>query len=114
MINEGDEFTDIPVVYVEAQDLKEAKAKALEVSSQYGEITQDSFLAYSDDLVVDFDIINIPNIENKEIEVNTSEEDDLELVSDFQIIISCKTLEEQEQTFNHIKELGYQCKTLNL
>jgi hypothetical protein len=64
MIAEGDSFNEIPVVYVEAKDIDEAKLKALEVSSQFGDITKDSFLAYTEDLEIDFDTFEIKGIDS--------------------------------------------------
>ena len=40
---EGYEIGDIPVVYVEAKDEKEAREKVLQVNSRYGKITEASF-----------------------------------------------------------------------
>lgn len=78
MVAEGDTFTEIPVVYVEAKDIKEAKLKALkalEVSSQFGDITKDSFMAYTEDLEVDFDSFEIKGIDS-DMMIEPEEKDD--------------------------------------
>jgi DNA modification methylase len=75
MISEGDTFNEIPVVYVEAKDLNEAKAKALEVSSQFGDITKDSFLAFTDGLEIDFDTFEIKGIDS-DLMIEPDEKDD--------------------------------------
>jgi DNA modification methylase len=59
LIAKGHIFESIPCVEIEAKDLKEAKQKALEVSSQFGKITKDSFLDFTSDLEIDFDTFSI-------------------------------------------------------
>lgn len=63
LVEEGNEIPEIPYVEVEAQNIEEAKLRALEVSSQYGNITEDSFKIYTGDIKVDFDVINITGID---------------------------------------------------
>lgn len=114
MVADGCVFSGIPAVYVEAKDIKEAKQKALEISSQFGKITKESFISFADDLEVDFETINIKGINDNIFIAEDKEDEDLDLVSDFQVIISCNSLEEQEEAFNKLNNLGYICKTLNL
>lgn len=49
LVKEGYKFDGIPYVEIEAKDLTEAKQKALEVSSQFGDITKASFLDFMGD-----------------------------------------------------------------
>ena len=79
LVKEGYTFDGIPYVEIEAKDLAEAKQKALEVSSQFGDITKASFLDFMGDdmdavdwgsiaLDVEYDdFLNEPDSEDDEV-----------------------------------------------
>ena len=73
LVKEGHSFESIPYVEIQAKDKEEAKQRVLEASSQYGNITEDSFVAFSDDMEVDFDTIEV-----KKNDVIQSEPDDID------------------------------------
>jgi len=75
LIKQGHEIKEIPVLEIEAKDLDEAKRKVLEVSSQYGDVTKDSFRLFADGLDLDFDDFNIKGID-KDIMLDPEKEDD--------------------------------------
>lgn len=75
LLKDGHEIKEIPYVEIEAKDLKEAKQKALEVSSQFGNITKDSFLQFTSDLELDFGTFEIAGIKS-DMFIDKSEEDD--------------------------------------
>jgi len=75
MIKEGDTIPEIPYVEIEAENLQDAKAKALEVSSQFGEITKESFLAFTDDIEIDFDTFEIDGV-SADAFIESDEKDD--------------------------------------
>jgi hypothetical protein len=50
---EGHPIDDLPVVYVKAKNLTEAKKKVLAVSSSYGDVTEDSWRDFTSDLDLD-------------------------------------------------------------
>lgn len=59
-------FIDVPVVYVEASNMQEAKEKLLVISSQYGLITQEGYDTFTFDLdeaylqeMVNFDALKV-------------------------------------------------------
>lgn len=54
LIEKGYQIDEIPYVEIEAKDLNEAKSKALEVSSSFGEITRESFIEFTKDIELDF------------------------------------------------------------
>ncbi len=58
LISEGYTIDSIPYVEIDAIDLSDAKQKALEVSSQFGDITKESFLEFSEGLELDFETFN--------------------------------------------------------
>jgi len=75
LIKQGHEIKEIPVLEIEAKDLEEAKRKVLEVSSQYGDVTKDSFRLFAQDLDLDFDDFNIKGID-KDVLLSPEEADD--------------------------------------
>jgi len=62
LAEEGYEIPDLPFVELQAKDLKEAKKLVLMASSQHGEITQQSFNLFTQDIDVPYLEINIPYI----------------------------------------------------
>lgn len=75
MIKEGDTIPEIPYVEIEAENLQDAKSKALEVSSQFGEITKESFLAFTEDIEIDFDTFEIDGM-SADAFIESDEKDD--------------------------------------
>jgi DNA modification methylase len=61
MQKDGYLIPDVPVVFVEAKDLKEAKQKLLRLNSQYGKMTKESVLEFADDIDLNFDEIALPD-----------------------------------------------------
>lgn len=60
---EGVEIPSLPVVFIDAKDLKEAKKFALQRSSTHGEITQSSLA----DFTIDFEPIELHELQIKEL-----------------------------------------------
>lgn len=52
---------DLPVVYVDCKDVKEAKQKLLRLNSQYGKMTKESVLEFAEDIDLNFDEIALPD-----------------------------------------------------
>lgn len=61
MQKDGYLIPDVPVVFVEAKDLKEAKQKLLRLNSQYGKMTKESVLEFAEDIDLNFDEIALPD-----------------------------------------------------
>jgi len=66
LIKEGQEIPELPVLQIEANNLAEAKIYALQMSSQHGEITQESLYEFT---------VDIPEVETLINEVNFYEFD---------------------------------------
>lgn len=66
----GWEVPELPVVYVEAADEREAKQKLLRLNSSYGEIDVEGFIEYieSDNLLLEWDELNIKGISREGVE----------------------------------------------
>lgn len=75
LIAEGYTIPEIPYVEIEADSLQDAKAKALEVSSQFGEITKESFLEFTKDIDIDFDTFEIDGM-TADAFIESDEQDD--------------------------------------
>jgi len=73
LLDEKHEIDEIPYVTVEAENLADAKAKALEVSSQFGTISKDSFLSFTEDMELDFSTFEIDGFDD--ITVGTFDKD---------------------------------------
>jgi DNA modification methylase len=76
LVSEGHELSEIPYVEIEAKDLDEAKQKALEVSSSYGDITKDSFLEFTKGMDLDFGTFEIDGI-SEDILLEDDDKDDI-------------------------------------
>ena len=61
MQKDGYLIPDLPVVYVDCKDVREAKQKLLRLNSQYGKMTKESVLEFADDLEINFDEISLPD-----------------------------------------------------
>ena len=61
MQKDGYLIPDVPVVFVEAKDLKEAKQKLLRLNSQYGKMTKESVLEFAEDIDLNFEEIALPD-----------------------------------------------------
>ena len=75
LLKQGEEIKEIPVVEIHAETLEEAKAKVLEVSSQFGEITKESFLNFTQDIELDYDTFEIDGM-TADAFIESEEKDD--------------------------------------
>jgi len=57
----GEQIPPLPVVYIEAKDEEEAKQKLLRLNSQYGQMTIDSVIEFTDGVKVDWDDLALPS-----------------------------------------------------
>lgn len=57
---EGYLIPELPVVYVECKNEKDAKQKLLRLNSQYGKMTKESVLEFAEDIDLNFDEIALP------------------------------------------------------
>ena len=61
MQKDGYIIPDLPCVKVDCKDLKEAKQKLLRLNSQYGKMTKESVLEFTEDIDLNFDEIALPD-----------------------------------------------------
>ena len=76
MQKDGYNVPDLPVVFVECKDKKEAKQKLLRLNSQYGKMTKESVLEFAEDIDLNFEEIALPD-------TTIDFADDTEAVEDF-------------------------------
>ena len=62
MQQQGEELPSLPVIYIEADNEKHAKNLLLRLNSRYGEITADGIKEFINDIEVDLDEVNIPEL----------------------------------------------------
>ena len=61
MQKDGYLIPDLPVVFIQCKDKKEAKQKLLRLNSQYGKMTKESVLEFAEDIDLNFDEIALPD-----------------------------------------------------
>jgi site-specific DNA-methyltransferase (adenine-specific) len=61
MQKDGYEIPDLPVVYIECKDKKEAKQKLLRLNSQYGKMSKESVLEFASGLDLNFEELALPD-----------------------------------------------------
>lgn len=61
MQKDGYLIPDLPVVYVEADNMKQAKEKLLRLNSTYGRMSRESVLEFAEDIELNFDEIALPD-----------------------------------------------------
>jgi len=76
---EGYKIDDIPVVAVEAKDMKEARRRVLQATSQYGRMTEDSLAKFLNSAKLDIDFVrdrfDLPHIDMDQFARNFLEHD---------------------------------------
>ena len=117
MQKDGYLIPDVPVVFVEAKDMKEAKQKLLRLNSQYGKMTKESVLEFAEDIDLNFDEIALPDsvIDFSESgEVEETEKKDMDFNESYSVVVQCINEEECEEVFNTLTSQGYKCKVSTL
>ena len=117
MQKEGFIIPDLPVVYVQCKDKKEAKQKLLRLNSQYGKMTKESVLEFAEDIDLNFDEIALPDsvIDFSESgEVAETEKKDMDFNESYSVVVQCINEEECEEVFNTLTSQGYKCKVSTL
>jgi len=120
MLSDGVELPEaFPVVYVQADDVNDAKRKLLAINSQYGEMTSQGLHDFIADTDIDFveldgfefaqidmgELADVMDESNKEIgEVTVSDE--------ILIIITCNDEAQQVELLERFEEEGLTCKAI--
>jgi hypothetical protein len=109
---DGYTIPDIPIVYITADNKKDAKRKLLYISSQYGQFTIDGYADFALDIDVDFNDLRLTD-GLFEIE-KTFEEDkmpkDIDVSEEYQIIIELENENETSILYDKLTTEGYKCR----
>jgi hypothetical protein len=112
----------LPIAYVDAKDEHEAREKILLLSSQYGEMTDDSLLEYLKESEIDLDDLvdklDLPQVDVErlaaKLEEELSEEPDEEIEHQYQVIVDCKDETQQLELLEKLERQKYVCRALTL
>jgi len=123
---EGYTIPDLPTCFINAKDKIEAKEKLLQLSSNYGKITQDGLYEFLNEpnfeidplLLEDIDLpeINMSEFNNEFCDNKDGGTEDIgkDIKSIFEIVIGCSSEIEQEKFYNDLTIEGYKCRILTL
>lgn len=125
LINNDDVEIDggkLPVVFIDAEDEKEAAEKLLLINSRYAKITQNGFESFVERYNVnlpDFSgLLVIPEIEINIPKIDLPDEDPEEWIEKtdlvYKVQIDCENEEQQIQLVQQLEEMGIQCQPLIL
>jgi len=120
---QGYEVPPLPIAFIEAKDETEARKKILLLSSQYGEMTEDSLLEYLKESDIDLDdlqdTIDLPqvNIDKllQQLESDlASEAAKTGNGQQFQVIVECGDKKEQRQLIAKLKRQGLRAHAMTV
>ena len=77
LFSDGYSIPDIPVVYIQAADRKEAKEKLLHISSQYGKFDQEGLQIFCEDIILEDSIRLVDTELNISEKIETIEDDEV-------------------------------------
>lgn len=104
----------LPVDYIEAKDEREAKEKILLLSSQYGEMTEESLLDFVRDADLDLDDlmdrVELPKIDIEKLLEEVENGDgggDGNGDKEFQVLVECRDKKDQSTMVARLKKQGY-------
>lgn len=107
----------LPIAFIEAKDEHEAREKILVLSSQYGEMTDETLLEYLKESDMDLDdildTVELPDINVEKIAARLEEEldgqasDNKELNYQYQVIVECKDEDEQLKLIDKLEMQKY-------
>lgn len=108
-----------PCVMITADSFEDAQEKLLAIVSNYGEITQSGFDSFVKGLNQDWILDTTPfgsfMSKDDDNDNNSGKGDQSgKLGKTYQIVVSCESEDDQEQTFEHLSEMGYDCDVLTI
>lgn len=131
---EGYKIPQIPVVYVEADDVQQAIRKLAGFASQYGQVSQEGFARLLEKFEIDLkdlstktyipgidydslaDLMNIDLENTVNVEGHTRDLSNTKPVEDkkeFLILVTCANESEQADLYESLKEDGFNCKLID-
>ena len=103
---------DIPIVYITADNKKDAKRKLLYISSQYGQFTIDGYADFALDIDIDFNELRLTDglFEIEKIFENENETKEIDINEEYQIIIELENENETNVLYDKLSSEGYRCR----
>jgi hypothetical protein len=124
----GYEIPEVPVVYVQAKSMTEAKQILLECDSRYGQVTKEGFDEFTadldlscfdneedmDDFYKGLEIQGIENFDNQKEIKNFGDPKEVTYKEKTEIIIECDNDVQAEELYSEFKERGLKCRISTL
>jgi ParB-like chromosome segregation protein Spo0J len=116
---QGYTIPPLPISFIDAVDEREAREKILLLSSQYGEMTEESLLEYINlsglDLEEVAQTVDLPNINLEKLieameEESSGEAGQESLDLQYQVIVDCKNEQEQLKLIEKLEKQKYTCR----
>lgn len=103
MKNDGYSIPQLPVVFIQAYDINDAKNKLLSVASQFGEFTESGVANFLQDFDFDIETFDIPFLEFSNIvdaDQNEDEDEQITIVSEHERTVSPKEAKEIKDVYS--------------
>jgi hypothetical protein len=122
---QGYEIPPLPIAFIEAENETEARKKILLLSSQYGEMTDDSLLEYLKEADIDLDdlldTVDLPQVDLEKLSEKLEAELTAQIDADssnghhqYQVIVECGNKKDQKQLIAKLKRQGLRAHALTL
>lgn len=122
---QGYKIPPLPIAFIEAKDETEARKKILLLSSQYGEMTEETLMEYLKESEIDLDDllddVDLPQVDLEKLadrlEAELQDKQDNHNTTDthqYQVIVDCKGEEEQLKLIKKLEKQKYTCRALIL
>lgn len=120
MQKEGHVIPDLPVSYIEAQDIAQAKRKVLALTSQYGTMTKTGLIDFAKNSKIDLDEvkncfvypgINMEGLGTQKKETDAGKQTVPEI---HEVVVTCESEAAQMKLYDSLKKEGYECRVLSM
>ena len=123
LLDEGYSIGKLPVVEISAKTRSEAAEKLLVLNSRYGVMTQEGLEQFLERNQVDLEAIEtelaLPDVDLDALAKDLADDLPAEMppednyAEQYGVIVICNDELDQEETYNFLREHGYQCKVVN-
>lgn len=119
---QGYEIPPLPIAFIEAKDETEARKKILLLSSQYGEMTEDSLMEYLKESEIDLDdlldTVDLPQVDIQKLSQKLEQELNGQAAEadgkQYQVIVECGDKKEQKALIIKLKKQGLRAHAFTL
>jgi hypothetical protein len=118
---QGYEIPALPIAFIEAENETEARKKILLLSSQYGEMTDDSLLEYLKESDIDLDdildTVDLPQVDLEKLSARLEEQleeqnNPQDINEQFLIVVTCQSEQHQQTLLKKFNKEKLQCRAL--